>query len=201
MDNQEHGGTQPMSRALSCPNCGAPLAGQLERPTVKYAYCGSRVKVPRAATTAPRVVRASRTRAASSSASAPGVVRQTIGCVGIAVFGLSLVAGCFLIIALIGNLVFRASGSFDLAMQTAQADPRMINAFGIPLQPGIFVTGQISGDGSHWTANYDIPISGPRHSGNLHVYGTSNSRGWNLSLTAGYQDHGEDVSIRMSYSP
>ena len=201
--------------ALTCPNCNAPLDVQPGETVVKCAYCGSEVQVPQAPP--PRQSdpygRGDQPASAAASAYAEPLTFPTAGTIPlprqvstasqtvrwIGCLGILLVIGlCALVIVGASNLIFRSSSSFDLAMKLAQADPKVAAAFGTPLQPGLFISGRISSSGNRSHVNYDIPISGPRRSGTLHVQGDSTADGWTLALWAHYQDHGEDIAIHVA---
>jgi hypothetical protein len=82
--------------------------------------------------------------------------------------------GAFIFIGAIAGVIFwgwplRSSRSFQQAMEAANADPRVISAFGGPVERGWgFIGGSIS-CGSHCSANYTIPIQGPKGTGEIWV--------------------------------
>jgi hypothetical protein len=94
------------------------------------------------------------------------------------------VLGCFTsvlmtggILAFIGGMMylpFRLSGSYQQALEAARADPAVRDALGTPIQvdwwPG---TGEISCGGDSCSANYIIPLRGPRSSGRIDVMSDS----------------------------
>jgi hypothetical protein len=194
------------TQTLKCPNCSAPLTVHPGETVVMCAYCGSRVQVAQPVQPAPTPVPAPAnevTSVAYPSYTPVAIQRQAVtafrvirwvGCLGT---GLVIVL-CALLIVGMSNLMFRTSPSFDLAMQMAQSNLKVAAVFGMPIQPGLFITGSISTNGSRSEVNYDIPISGPRRSGTLHVQGNSTEDGWTLDVWAHYQDRGEDVNIHMS---
>jgi len=77
-----------------------------------------------------------------------------------------------IIIGLIVTLVMgsiKGSVPYTRALAQAKANPTLIAELGTPIDAGWFVTGSISSSGSSSNAELNIPISGPKGSGTLHV--------------------------------
>jgi len=100
--------------------------------------------------------------------------------------GLAGSIGCFAFAAGLAGFVvammylpFRLSGSYQQALDAARSDPTVIEALGEPIEvdwwPG---TGEISCGGSTCSANYIIPIRGPRNSARIDVMSDSEGAGF-----------------------
>jgi hypothetical protein len=96
--------------------------------------------------------------------------------------------GCgVLVVGFVGFLVFlftvifgamRSSTPYKEALQRAQTDPRVAAAFGTPIKAGTLVSGSINTHNNDGDAKLDIPISGPKGSGTLHVTATKTDGKW-----------------------
>ncbi len=86
--------------------------------------------------------------------------------------------GCgLLVVAFVGLMVFggpfRLSGSFQQAIDAANANPTAVAALGSPIEASWWpMTGSLS-CGSRCNANYRIPVHGPKGSGSIFVYSDS----------------------------
>ena len=187
------------TQTVKCPNCGAPLVARPGATLVTCAYCGSNV----------RLIQDEQGLRPSLEIRIPVGPRpnsratRKLGAFGIFIFAaviLTIVA-CVALNGVMSQAIFRSSPTWDMALQMAQANPKVAAAFGTPLQSCFFIQGSISTNGSTGKANYQIPISGPLRSGVLQVQGTSNRDGWSLDVYAVYQHNGEDISIHMTRTP
>jgi hypothetical protein len=97
-----------------------------------------------------------------------------VGC-GVALMG---IAGfiAFMVFAIFTSM--RSSAPYRDAVQRAQNDPRVIEALGRPIEPGWFISGSINTSGQSGDANLDVPVSGPKQSGSIHVVGTKEGGRW-----------------------
>jgi len=102
--------------------------------------------------------------------------------------------------ALIGGIIFvamsavKSSEVYQGALKAAQTHPAAVERLGEPIKDGWFVTGNIKVDGSGGNANFEIPVSGPKSSGTLHVRAVRPDDAWmyeRLDLAAG----GETISL------
>lgn len=113
-------------------------------------------------------------------------------------FFLAAIAACAGCIGLSSQVVFRAFGPLDVALEMARSNPQVVEALGAPLNPGFFIFGGISSDGSGSHAQFEVPIYGSRHSGYLRAVGAwRRSSGWDVSVWVDYDRAGEEVSIYM----
>jgi len=96
--------------------------------------------------------------------------------------------GCALpIIACAGFIVLVVSVTFGLmkssdaykdAVARARASAAVTAALGTPLEEGFFVSGEVNVRNGSGQANLEIPISGPKGSGVIHVVGVKSSGKW-----------------------
>jgi len=88
------------------------------------------------------------------------------------------------VVALIGGIVFvamsaiKSSEVYQGALKVVQTHPAAVERLGEPIQDGWFVQGNIKIDGSGGNANFQIPVSGPKSSGTLHVRAISPDGTW-----------------------
>ena len=191
------GGTE----AFKCPDCGAPVTFKPGETQTVCPYCGSSVRMAPEEPSTPVFQPAPYTSAYNpqpvripSSVSAPPKRRSIFITL---LTTLALIGACIFGIGAFSNIIFRLTGTFDQAMQQASSSAEVKRVFGEPLQPGLFIMGQVETSGNSGSADYDIPIFGPLRSGTLHVSGSLNRSGWHLDLVADYQENGEDMSIEV----
>ena len=97
-----------------------------------------------------------------------------LGC-GIAFLGL---IAFIVFVFFIAAGAMRGSEPYKEAMRRAQSDPRVIEALGTPVKPGMLVSGTTSFNNDDGSAKLDIPISGPKGSAKLHVTATKTDGKW-----------------------
>jgi ribosomal protein L7/L12 len=114
-----------------------------------------------------------------------------LGCLPTLLF-MGLCAG---FIMLSSHIMFRAFGPLDQALAIINNDPAVVQAFGTPITPGVFVTGEMSSGGSSSSASMSVPISGPKRSGELNVSGSWRRGVWDLSIWVLYDEDGEEQTI------
>ena len=196
---QQNGASSSSTEALKCPDCGAPLTFKPGETQVICPYCGSSVQLTpeqqgeSIAQTAQLAPNFSPQPVRIPVNISPPRTRRSTFVVLLSVIGFIVI--CVAGLGVFTQLIFRATGTFDLAMQQAQANPEVTRVFGQPLQPGLFIFGSVETSGNSGHANYDIPIFGPLRSGTLHVSGSLTRDGWNLDLAADYQQDGKEMSI------
>ena len=91
---------------------------------------------------------------------------------------LSLFAAAVLafVSALFGMI--KSSDAYQHPLQQAQRSPAAIAALGEPIRPGWLVTGNISVNGPSGEANLQIPLDGPKASGDLFVEAKKSAGAW-----------------------
>jgi hypothetical protein len=120
---------------------------------------------------------------------------STLGCLLGCLPMLLFIGVCGGFIMLSSQIMFRAFGPLDQALQIVNSDPTVVQAFGKPITPGSFVTGKISGGDTSSSAHFNVPISGPKRSGELRVGGSWRKGIWDLSINVVYDEDGEEQTI------
>lgn len=117
-----------------------------------------------------------------------------LGCLP-TLFFIGLCAG---FIMLSSQIMFRAFGPLDQALQIINSDPAVVQAFGKPINPGAFITGEIGGGGSSTSAEFGSSIHGPKRSGEMGVSGQWRRGVWDLSIWVMYEEDGEEQTIYIT---
>ncbi len=95
---------------------------------------------------------------------------------------LALLVGGFVAILLTGIFAsFHSSDAYNQAMARAVADPQVRAQLGEPIQPGWFISGQLKVTGSAGSADFSIPVSGPRGRGTIRVVAVKSEGIWRLT--------------------
>src|SRR5215213_2345784 len=97
-----------------------------------------------------------------------------VGCLGLIIGGVALFGGIFLV----AMSAMKSSDVYQGALKAAQAHPAAIERLGEPIKDGWFVTGSVKYDGGGGNASFEIPVSGPKKSGTLHVRAVSPDGNW-----------------------
>ena len=123
---------------------------------------------------------------------------STLGCVFGCLPILFFIGLCAGFIMLSSHVMFRAFGPLDQTLQIINSDPAVVQAFGKPITPGAFITGEMEGGGSSSSADLSVPIYGPKRSGDLNVSGTWHKGVWDLDIWVTYDEDGEEQTIDIS---
>jgi hypothetical protein len=115
-------------------------------------------------------------------------------------------AGCLTIIllfvAFVGGMVLLIFGSMKQAdvykesIGRAQSDPAVAQKLGSPIEPGMFLSGNINVSGPSGEAKIEIPIHGPKGKGTIYVEATKSAGKWNYSVMQ-VAVEGEDTRIDL----
>jgi hypothetical protein len=115
-------------------------------------------------------------------------------------------AGCLTVIllfaAFVGGIVMLVFGSmkqadvYKEALARAQSDPAVAQKLGSPIEPGMFLSGNINVNGPSGEAKLAIPIHGPKAKGTIYVEATKSAGKWNYALMQVAVD-GEDTRIDL----
>jgi hypothetical protein len=99
----------------------------------------------------------------------------------------TLLTLALLVVAMVGSIVlivFSAIKSTDIykdALMRAKAHPAVIQAIGLPIREGFFISGNTSVNGASGETNLSIPISGPNGKARIYVAATKSLGQWNYS--------------------
>ncbi|MES2924875.1 MAG: cytochrome c oxidase assembly factor Coa1 family protein [Verrucomicrobiota bacterium] len=77
--------------------------------------------------------------------------------------------------------MIKSAAPYKDALAKAVANPQVQSALGTPVSDGFFVSGSISSAGASGSATMDIPISGPKGEGTLHVEAKKSAGVWTYS--------------------
>ncbi len=123
---------------------------------------------------------------------------------------LAIVGGCFLLTLLFAGFIgaifavveisFRKSDSYAQALAKARSNPQVIEKFGQPLEPGWFGSGNIQVNGPSGSADLEIPITGPKAKGKIHVVAKKSAGRWNFDTLEVEADGAQD-RINLLPSP
>jgi hypothetical protein len=115
-------------------------------------------------------------------------------------------AGCLTVIllfaAFVGGMVMLVFGSmkqadvYKEALARAQSDPAVAQKLGSPIEPGMFLSGNINVNGPSGEAKLAIPIHGLKAKGTIYVEATKSAGKWNYALMQVAVD-GEDTRIDL----
>jgi len=92
---------------------------------------------------------------------------------------LAIVGSCFVLMLLFAGFLatifavvetsFKKSDSYVQALAKARSNPPVMEKFGQPLEPGWFGSGNIQVTGPSGSADFEIPITGPKANGKIYV--------------------------------
>ena len=109
-----------------------------------------------------------------------------------------LVVGCVVFVAFIAFVAvgaMRSSTPYKDAMQRAQTDPRVIEALGSPIEPGLFISGSINTQNQSGDADLSIPVSGPKGKARISVKGTKDEGRWTYTRMTVTPAKGEPIDL------
>lgn len=115
-----------------------------------------------------------------------------------------LLAGFIAFICFIVFVVFAAMRSaqpYQDGLQRASVDPRVLEAFGSPIEPGWFLSGSIKTENQTGTADISIPISGPKQSGHIQVTGTKSGGRWRYTTMTVIPKSGPPIDLLENIPP
>lgn len=127
-----------------------------------------------------------------------GVGGCCLGCVGIPLA----------LLAIFGAGIFGALGAMshsdviDLAIERAEADPRVAATLGTPLERSFMFQGSIQIENDRGSADVVVPVTGPLGKGELWVVGSREGGEWRLDrLEAEVVATGERIPIDVGALP
>ena len=100
-----------------------------------------------------------------------------VGCLSIIV----LFAGFVVLILTLVFGMMKSSDVYKVGVAEAQAHPVVQEVLGLPIETGLFVSGNINTSGPSGEANLSIPISGPRGEGTIYVVAEKSAGQWEFS--------------------
>jgi hypothetical protein len=82
-----------------------------------------------------------------------------------------IAAGAFLFFGVIS--VIKSTDAYKTALSAAQNSPEVQEELGTPIKDGFMPSGSVNADNGNTTADFTIPLSGPKGSGKLHFKGSA----------------------------
>lgn len=76
------------------------------------------------------------------------------------------------------STMIKGSPAFAEAFAKASQNAEVKEALGTPLTPGFGMSGEMKETNGNGKANFNVPLSGPKGSGSLHVVGRSSAGVW-----------------------
>lgn len=95
--------------------------------------------------------------------------------------------------------MMKNSDAYKLTMSTAQASSCVVSSLGSPIQTGWLMTGAIEESDNEGSANFSIPISGPKGKGNLDVRAKKLGGSWRIDSLV--FTHGPNQSTIVTSDP
>lgn len=102
--------------------------------------------------------------------------------------------------AILGIVIFsfRSSGVYADAMETARNNPDIQETLGTPIEPGWFISGNINVSGQSGSANFTVPLEGPRGKGRLSVVADKIAGTWEFDELV-FQADGDTEPIDLLF--
>jgi TonB family protein len=97
-----------------------------------------------------------------------------VGCLGL-VLGAAALA---VVIFLAAMSAVKSSDVYQGALRAAQAHPAAVERLGEPIKDGLFVKGNVKFNAGSGSADFEIPVSGPKNSGTLFVTAVNPDGAW-----------------------
>jgi Cytochrome oxidase complex assembly protein 1 len=95
--------------------------------------------------------------------------------------GLLVIAGFFGLVFYGVSSMIKSSDAYQMALQRAKADPKVVSALGEPIVEGFFSSGNINESGSSGSADLSIPVSGPKGEAEIYVIAKKSAGKWTFS--------------------
>ncbi|MCD4717568.1 MAG: cytochrome c oxidase assembly factor 1 family protein [Desulfobacterales bacterium] len=115
-----------------------------------------------------------------------------VGCLGTII----LVAGFVAVIMFIVFGFMKSSDVYKEAVANAKANTSVVEVLGLPIEEGLFVSGNINVSGTSGRADLSIPISGPNGKATVFVVATREAGNWNFStLVVEFKKSGTQISL------
>jgi hypothetical protein len=101
-----------------------------------------------------------------------------VGCLSLT---LLVAGGVFAIVALVFGLI-KSSDIYKDTVAQAKTNPAIVTLLGTPIEDSWYVMGQIKLKDDSGHADLQIPLSGPKGEGTLHVAGTKSAGVWTTAV-------------------
>lgn len=109
----------------------------------------------------------------------PGLSTTRKGWTGVACAGSTL--GLFFVsLSFAVEGMFHSSVAYQMALRQTNASPCTARLLGAPFAPGWFISGGMDTEGDRGSANFSIPMHGPKGSGTLELVAKSHAGTWKI---------------------
>ena len=115
-------------------------------------------------------------------------------------------SGCLVIVLLLfGGCVAQFSGVYGMvkdtgaytqAIERVRSNPDAVAVLGTPVTTGWMLEGRVDDRGATGTADYSVPVSGPRGSGTLHIEARKSGGRWTFRELRLVPDDGPPIDLR-----
>jgi hypothetical protein len=107
------------------------------------------------------------------------------------------IVAALIVAALFGvRSMMHSSEPYQVALREAQADSRLVERLGTPIEPGFMPMGEISTSGAGGEASLQIALSGPRGEATLYVEARREAGQWRYrTLQVEFADGGERLEL------
>ncbi|HUP49551.1 MAG TPA: cytochrome c oxidase assembly factor Coa1 family protein [Thermoanaerobaculia bacterium] len=112
-----------------------------------------------------------------------------------------LIGGCVAAIAFVAISAIRATDLYTDSVRRAQADPRVIEQLGAPVEAGWWVMGSVKIENDRGSAQFTVPLHGTRKKGSLDVEGSRDGGEWTYSVIRVRVEDGPVIDLIPSLDP
>jgi hypothetical protein len=78
--------------------------------------------------------------------------------------------------------MMKSNDAYAHALETARNNPAVVATLGQPIEEGMFVTGNFEENGASGTANFAIPLNGPKGAGKVYVEARKSAGQWTYAV-------------------
>lgn len=107
---------------------------------------------------------------------------------------LSLLATVMAVVGLVMWSI-RQSDVYRMAMQRVRQNPAVVEKLGTPIEPGWLISGSMNIEGDSGTANFTIPIHGPRQAARVYLDARKRMGEWTFNSLVVKTEGGEQIQV------
>ncbi len=89
----------------------------------------------------------------------------------------------------------RQSDVIRMAVEQAQKNPAVVAELGTPIKPGWFISGSMNVENDSGTANFTVPIHGPRQEAKLHLDARKRRGEWTFNSLSVKMHDGREIEV------
>ena len=114
---------------------------------------------------------------------------------GCLVIVLLLFGGCVALFSGVYGMV-KNTGAYTQAIERVQSHPAAVAALGEPITTGWMLQGHVEDHGATGSADYSVPVSGPRGGGTLYIEARKSAERWTFRVLRLVPDDGAPIDLR-----